>query len=468
MSPRRLTRPDVSRAAIAPRILTGAAALGAACLAVGVLAAGRRQQVDASSSSAETSPSSTSIAPARRVHAPSAAPCDVPVVRRDTLRDAQGRTYYLSPDAMVLRNGALLIAGHRSVWIRTEPDGRAVDGEQDAVLATVREASGAVRTFARPAAVGDALLRRVRATALSSDRWALLLSELPQGVDNAVNSRVWIAVLTRAGWESVTPVVPPSSIRVLDGAGVPLNNRGEHLLVALPAIRADDEFGALLVEGVAPQLRTRFVPLPGVAYVTSSFVGGTRAPALFAVYPPRGVARSGTAIHLHLPDAPGTSPRLITAGLQSEVHEPRVQRVPGGYRLVALERSRVNRSAPEAVVAIQVPDVGTPTVEPLSRDAVRLLSAHVDSADLLAAFTSHDSTSKSIDVTLFRRPGPGRGMRVPVSPSHADVLGLAWDGAGDAVIATLHGDLSQAMAPSLALTWITPRCRATSGSEDAR
>jgi hypothetical protein len=406
-------------------------------------------------------------APARRLPAASIAPCEVQTVRRDTLRDAQGRPYYLAPDAMLLRDGVLFIAGQHSVWTRSGNDGRVIDGEQDAVLATVREANGEARTFARPADIGDITLQPVRAAMLPNDRWALLLSEHIAAVDNAINRRVWVAVLSRAGWSSVVPIMPPASVRILDGAGVPLNSRGEHLLTALPAIRDDDEFGALLVEGPVDALTTRFVPLPGVAYVTSSFVGSTLSPALFAVHPNMGVSRSGNALFLHLPDAPATLPRLITDGVQTDVHEPRVHRVAGGFRILALERSRLDRSAPERVVDVHVPDIGPATAEAISGVAERVISVNVDSADVVAAIISA-TTSGASDVTLFRRPGPGRGMRLPVSAAHTEVLGVAWDGAQHAVVATLHGDMHQAMAPTLALTWVTPRCRATSGQEDVR
>ena len=447
---------------MASRFLSGAAAVGAACLAVGVLAAGRRGPTMASPTLA-----ASDSAPARRVPAASIAPCDVQTVRRDTLRDAQGRPYYLAPDAMLLRDGVLFIAGQHSVWTRSGNDGRVIDGEQDAVLATVREANGEARTFPRPAEIGDITLQPVRAAMLPNERWALLLSEHIAAVDNAINRRVWVAVLSRTGWSSVVPIMPPASVRILDGAGVPLNSRGEHLLTALPAIRDDDEFGALLVEGPVDALTTRFVPLPGVAYVTSSFVGSTLSPALFAVHLNRSVSRSGNALFHYLPDASGVAPVLITDGVGAEIHYPHVYRAPDGYRVVAHERSRIDRAAADQLIEARVPDSGMALVEPLGASVEKLASAGRDSTHVLVAVTSR-STSGTADVTLFRRPGPGRGMRVPVSAAHTEVIGVAWDGAQHAVVATLHGDMHQAMAPTLALTWVTPRCRATSGQEDVR
>ncbi|MCU0616873.1 MAG: hypothetical protein MUD17_07325 [Gemmatimonadaceae bacterium] len=451
---------------MASRLASGATAFGAACLAVGVLAAGRAR------SAGEAPPASRGgqvgdTVPARRVAAPTVAPCEVPVLRRDTLRDAQGRAYYLAPDAMLLRDGVLFIAGQRSVWTRTGADGRVVDGEQDGVLATLREANGAVRTFARPAAIGDVPLQTVRAAMLPNDRWALLFSEHIAEVDNAINRRVWVAVLSRTGWASVVPIMPPASVRILDGAGVPLNSRGEHLLTALPAIRDDDEFGALLLEGPVDALTTRFVPLPGVAYVTSSFVGSTLSPAMFAVHPNRGVSRSSNALFHYPLDRSGVAPVMLSDGVRAEIHFPHVYRVPGGYRVLAHERSMIDRAAADQLIEVRVPDSGTPQVEPLVPAVEKLATSGRDSTDVLIAITSR-TTSGLADVTLFRRPGPGRGMRLPVSVAHTEVLGVAWDGAQHAVVATLNGDLNQAMAPSLALTWVTPRCRATSGQEDGR
>lgn len=459
---------SASGAAVASRVASAVAAAGAALLAVGVLAAGR--------SRAETPPPSAGrsgaagvidTSPAPRRPASDLVPCEVPVVRRDTLRDAQGRPFFLAPDAMHARDGTLLIAGQHSASMRVDADGRVIDGEQDAVLVAIRAPDGRTRTYPRPEAVGESPLQPVRVAPLPDRRWAVLLTDRVESVENAVDRRVWLAVLGADGWQSVTRIAPPPGVRILDGPSEPFAGDGERLLAALPAIRHDDEYGALLLEGTTARITTRFLPLHGVAYTAATFAGSGVETALFAVHVNRSVTRSGNAFFLYFPDRSGVPPRLLTDGVASAIHAPQVFRVGGGFRVVALERSRVDQTAPDQLVDIHVSDQGDAVVQPLARGVERIASARVDTDAVIAAYTSR-STSGTVEVTLFRRPGPGRGMRVPVSPPHAEVLGVAQDGASEVVVATILGNVLQAMAPSLALTWVTPRCRATSGRGDVR
>lgn len=444
------------------------AAAGAALLAVGVLAAGR--------SRAETPPPPAGrsdamgvidTSPAPRRPASEVVPCDVPVVRRDTLRDEQGRTFYLAPDAMHARDGVLMIAGQHSVHATADATGRVVDAVQDSVLVALRGADGRARTFARPAAVGRTLLATVRAAPLPRGRWVLLLIDNSKFVDEPVARRVWLAVLGRAGWESVTSITPPSGVRVLDGASNPLVTDGERLIAALPAIRHDDDFGALLLEGTPAHLTTRFVPLPGATYVAATFADSVPEPALFAVHPNLHAQRSGNALFLYLPDRPAASPRLLTDGQSTSVHHPHAYRMLGGYRVIATEDSRVDRSAPAQASEVWVPHTADAFVQSFATGVAALASARIGSDTLAVAHTAIVADNE-VEVSVFFRPGPGRGMRVPVSTPHHEVVGLAQDGTSDVVVATIHGNVYQAASPSLALTWITPRCQATSGRGDAR
>lgn len=459
---------SASATAVAARVASAVAAAGAALLAVGVLAAGRsRAETPPPPAGRSVAAGAIDTSPAPRQAASELVPCEVPVVRRDTLRDEQGRPFFLAPDALHVREGTLLIAGHHSAYVRADADGRALDGEQDAVLVALRAPDGRTRTFPRPDEVGDVPLQPVRVAPLPERRWAVLLADRVGAVENAVDRHVWLAVLGAEGWQSVTRIAPPPGVRILEGASEPLAADGEHLLAALPAIRHDDEYGAVLVEGTAARLTTRFLPLHGVAYTAATFAGSGAEPALFAVHANRSVTRSGNAFFLYFPDRSGAKPRLLTDGVASAIHAPHVFRVNGGFRVVALERSHIDRTAPDQLVDIHVSDQGDAVVQPLASGADRIASARVDADAVIAAYTSL-STSGTIEVTLFRRPGPGRGMRVPVSPPHSEVLGVAQDGASEVVVATILGNVFQAMVPSLALTWVTPRCRATSGRGDAR
>jgi hypothetical protein len=464
------TRPPVSRAA---RLASGAVATAAAALTVGVLSAGashdtardpgagRGDRRGHGSAPDGSLPSGGPTGHARR------AACEVPVLRRDTLRDAQGRPFFLVPDAMASRDGHLLIAGHRSVRLDTDARGTATGGEQDAVLASLRTADGTHRTFSRPDDLGHVDLEPVRAAALPGGRWAVLLTDRSGSLENAVALRTWLAVLGPDGWEEVRPLAPPPGVRILAGAGAPLQVDGERLLAALPAIRNDDDFGAVLLEGTPTRPTLRFHPLPGAAYTAAAFATAAHEPALFAVHPDPDAPGSGNTLFLHFPDRLAVAPRALTNGTLEALHAPSALRVADGFRVTAMAQSRANRSAPARAVHLFVPDTGAPVPELHAADAVRATSVIEADGAVLVIHSQSDTAGPPV-VQLHRFPGPGRGMRVPVTPTRGEILGAVRDGASDLVIASLLGGVDQAIAPSLALTWISPQCQATSGRETAR
>lgn len=455
------------------RLISGVTALAAVALTVGVLAAGRHG--DDAARATEGARGRGGLAPLVRATVDSVvahggvggAACEVPVLRRDTLRDAQGRPFFLAPDAMLSRDGEVFIAGQHSVRVVLDATGAIADAEQDQVLVAIQGRDGRVRTFARPEAIGSLSLTAVRAAALPDGRWALLLTHRPQELEAPIHSRVWLAVLGPSGWESVVEVGTLAGVRILDGPSDPLAVRGERLLAALPAIQNDEYYGALLVEGTAVHPTLRFVPLPGVAYAAAVFAHDSDEPVLFAVHPDRRLRSSGNALHLYRLNRPDVPPQPLSDGGLHAFHAPRVAAVPGGFAVTARRQSRRDPLAPEQAVHVQVPDEGTIVTHVLGDAPSTITHTRSDAAPLYAGFLEATAPA-SLSLSLHAFPGPGRGMRLAVNAVHAEVLGLVTDGASDLIVATLHGDVFQAQPVSLALTWISPRCRPTSGAEDAR
>ena len=455
------------------RLISGVTALAAVALMVGVLAAGRHG--DGASRTMDGTRGRGDSVPLVRAMVDSVvsaggadgAACEVPVLRRDTLRDAQGRPFFLAPDAMLSRDGELFIAGQNSVRVVLDATGAIADAEQDHVLVAIRGRDGRVRTFARPEAIGSLSLTPVRAAALPDGRWALLLTHRPAELEAPIHSRVWLAVLGPSGWQSVVEVDTLAGVRILDGPSDPLAVRGERLLAALPAIQNDEQYGAMLLEGTAERPTLRFVPLPGAAYAAAVFAHGTDEPVLVAVHPDRTLRSSGNALHLHRLNRPGVPPQPLSDGGMHAIHAPRVAAVPGGFAVTATRHARRDRQAPVQAVHVQVPDDGTIVTHLLGEASGTVAHVQSDAAQLYTGFLEK-TASAGLSLSLHAFPGPGRGMRLAVNAVHAEVLGLVADGASDLIVATLHGDVSQAQPVSLALTWISPRCRSTSGAEDAR
>ena len=191
----------------------------------------------------------------------SVTPCDARVLKEELLQDSAGQIFFLTPDVLMEREGALFIAGQAS--IRT-PRGAAWNDSTIAfndALVAIRAADGTLRTVARPAQIGRQTLRTVRAAALPDNRWALLLMNglEPDTTSSPPAHQLWLAVLGPAGWERVFSL-DTTRYRIRPELGDPLQVRDSQLLAVVPAVeRASGAEGTLLLEGSVEDPRPRFL-----------------------------------------------------------------------------------------------------------------------------------------------------------------------------------------------------------------
>ncbi len=390
--------------------------------------------------------------------------CEAPITRREVLRSERGNPLYVAPEAMLERNGELLIAGPFSVEFSRDRNGEPGMSEPNSVLAVIRRVDGKVLTFPRFALpAGDVVA--VRAVSLAAGSWGVLvLSEQPE--NNRTSSEqatLGFATLTHSGWGAVEQVPLPQHVQPQASLARHMVVHGDRVSAAMPADSARRAYGVLLVERERGRWRSRFINTEIAAYTALARDGATGELALAVVRADHTQATDGNSLFLMYPDRADKTLRLLVRGGSSPVHHPVMHSTARGLHIAW----RVHqRSAGGATTALQA------TLEPgrdllvrrLANDPARITA--VVGPEALAIVATQNKGADSTLVTLHALPAPSVGVRLTYSSTFAEVLGAARWSESEVAVSLLSAAKDGGRLINEIL-WIGTRCANAVNGESA-
>lgn len=387
--------------------------------------------------------------------------CEATIVRRSLLRNERGHLTYVSPEAILSRDGDMLFAGQYSVEFDPKPQGHADGMTSNRLLAVIRQASGTVRTFP-PFDIGDREISTVRAVSIAPGQWGVLVHAhtLAQKPSLPQLGTLWFAVLTANGWGAVERVPLPAGIQPVASLAKDMVVMGESVIAAAPADSAGNVSGVLIAERVRGVWRSRYVATQRAAYVAIALDGGTGELAIAVAKADVTRNADSNSLFLMYPDRKNDSLRLLVQGGRTPAHHPTMKSSARGLTLAWTALSSV---AGVPAYAMQAAVEGG-QLRRTSRIAARpaAVSTVSDANAMVAVARNFDADS--VEVTLHALPAPSEGVRLTYRARFAEVVRATRASESEIAVAILATAIDGDHL-IYEILWIRPRCAGSSRAQ---
>lgn len=390
--------------------------------------------------------------------------CEAPVVRREMLRSERGNPLYLSPEAMLERDGELLLAGQFSAEFVRQGQGMYDIGEQNHVLAVLRRRDGTVRTFGHFPIDGREPAD-VRVVALGREGWGVLVLGAVRDSQPRIPRRgaLYFAPLTEAGWGAVVTVPLPAGVQPVAPMARHMVQQGDRIIASMNADSGGSVSGILLVERRGGVWRSRFIGSPSVSYTALALDGGTNELAMAVVAVNRATQRDRNSLFLSYPDRKHDSLKLLVSGLEAPVHHPRMHSTSRGLSLAWTAHLPVEGGVSMRAMQLAV-ESGLPLAPRQLASSPGFVTTIADRFPLAIVVSAH--ASDSLALALYFLPAPSVGVRLTYRSSFAEVAD-ATRGSGSEIVVALLAASSDGSHLIKELLWIEPRCRSDAGRDSA-
>ena len=407
--------------------------------------------------------------PARR--AAVVEPCEATVVRRETLKDSAGGLLYIAPDAVVARDGELLLAGHNSLRFA-----RGANGEYDiptpsSFVLVRRDRQGRVHTVAAPAELAQSELRDLRVTALPNGRWGVLFFEVrdTSRIFSPLN-RLVFAELGPKGWTSVATLSPPAGYEF--GLPVPravLHHNGRITVAAVlrHIEEGGDRSGVMLFTRERGTWSSRIV---SEQYVSHADLALDERKGLLSLLTIRadvgpGITSVNEVFVRTLPHPPLRSHRVPFAPV-IPAFEPVLHRLPTGLSAAWITREERGNNVRSIAWHSFVTSSRRDSARRVADDVERFVTVRL-SDERVVGVTSTQSTPDTVEVQLHTLPESSRGIRLLHPSIHARIMGAGrWS---DSELVVTLANMTTTRTPSIAteVYWLTAHC-STDSAEGRR